>query len=98
MARRALRSNLSTTTDISLSDFERRADRGADDLGVAGGDGQIAAQGLSNDDAVERVFVAPGESAGEDRISGSDRQLCGAHIGKDVSPGRQQGFAVETPK
>jgi hypothetical protein len=45
-----------------------RGERGLEDLGVTGGDGETAAQRLRDDDAVEGIFVGPGESAGQNRV------------------------------
>src|SRR5262245_30266395 len=68
------------------SGLEGGGEGGVEDLGVAGSDGEVAAKRLGHDDAIEWVFVRPGESAGQDGIRRFDGQLVGAHVGDDVCP------------
>lgn len=47
---------------------QSRGEAGVENLHVPGRDGEIAAQCLSDDHAIERVLVLPGEPAGQDGI------------------------------
>src|SRR4051794_4269639 len=78
------------------SDFQGWYEGGGEDLRVAGGDCEIAAQCLSDDYPVERVAVIPGKSPGEDRVFSANGQVVDPHRLQLGRPGLQQGGAVKT--